>query len=146
MLKIFTVCGICFLTFLSSTVEAQRLYKWVDKDGTVKYSQTPPKNIEYETIKKKGKSSLGKTPQEYSDPNNPEIDEGESQTPEQRFVEAKKKNCTVARTNKGILQSKGNIRGMDGKLLSEDQVKQQVELAEQQIKLYCDSGNDEEEY
>ena len=53
MHKVLFSCTLLFLALASSVTEAQRLYKWVDKDGTVKYSQTPPKGIEYETIKKK---------------------------------------------------------------------------------------------
>lgn len=39
----------CAVLFLASTADAQRLYKWVDKDGNVTYSdQVPPSEVERE--------------------------------------------------------------------------------------------------
>lgn len=134
MRNFITLLSILGLLFMTTVTEADKLYKWKDKDGTIKYSQQPPPEGEYQVIKKSNKSSLGK---EVAAPVIPDEDE-EQATPEELFLKSKKQNCDAAKLNHSILTGSQKVRSTDGKLLSDDERNKQIALAKKQISIYCD--------
>ncbi|MEM9101948.1 MAG: DUF4124 domain-containing protein [Pseudomonadota bacterium] len=122
---------------LNNTVSS-KLYKWIDKDGNVQYSSHPPKDGEFKEFDDKSENTLSN-----DKPYKPqEAPLTEDKTALDRFKKANQQNCTAAQRNKQVLSSSNSVRGIDGNLLSDKQKKEQLRVANEQVKIYC--SDDEE--
>jgi len=127
-----------------------KLYKWVDDQGNVTYSQQKPPDRQAETIELKGIESPDPDAREKlevskeqaeSDRKNREFaknDEDISETRHQRH----KKNCEIARQNVRILKSSSRIQDKDEKgqpvYLDAAGISAKLAQAQRQIKDYCE--------
>jgi FKBP-type peptidyl-prolyl cis-trans isomerase len=130
------------LTAVSGLSQAE-IYKWKDKDGKVRYSDTaPPSNVKQEAIsgKKKSATPSGKAPltpvdsatpvaaipKEIEPPKNAEDAaaelrrrnaEAEKNNKQEKAAEAKRKaeNCTAARANMETYTQGGRVYKMNEK-------------------------------
>lgn len=133
---------------LSATVEATRFYKWVDEDGVVHYSDSPPDHSRYEQIQTREPASSF---QELEEQMREDADEAEAAAEAaaparapQSADEARRMNCENARNNLQTLQSFQNIQmdlDGDGELdtLTEEQKAEQIERMQAQIERFCES-------
>ncbi len=137
-----------FLIVLLASVQPQlsnaQVYKWKDKDGSIRYTDTPPpSNIQQETIiKKKTETPVvspappqGQNPAQASNPSNaikeapsPEAEaaaaqmrqrkaEDEKRAKQEKEAEAKRKaeNCRAARTNYETYSQGGRVFKLNAK-------------------------------
>jgi hypothetical protein len=116
---------------------AQQVYKWVDKDGTVHFTDSPPPEsvrAERRVLHSNVQSSAGNT-QDVRGMNQDEIDV--LYTPEQR-----KAACEQARANHTTLSNMATItvdRNNDGvvETLTEEEKVEELRRAQEQIQLLC---------
>jgi lipase chaperone LimK len=124
-------------------------YKWVNEEGVVTYSQTPPIGIKAERIHVRsstpasGESSqhqLDRLRQKMAD-SEEDRELGKSQQEEQKQARAMKdKNCGSARSNLQKLEGLGNrlyLTGGEYKRLSEEERQSLMAQAKEQIKTNC---------
>ena len=95
----------CILTLLISGHALAAMYKWVDADGNVQYTQTPPPaGIEAETIKPPPKvdteqalKELEAEEAEAAKLRQNRLDEAKKETEANQELALQKKNCEMAR-------------------------------------------------
>ena len=134
---------------MAAPVQA-KLYKWIDENGNVTYSQQkPPPGREAKTIELKGIESpdpdAGNKLDALKDRaetvrKDREFAENESQAGKARENRLKE-NCKIARENVRILKTAARVqdKGEDGQAVYLDDSGKQAKLAqaEQQVKDYC---------
>ncbi|HEY8354767.1 MAG TPA: DUF4124 domain-containing protein [Methylophilaceae bacterium] len=129
------------------------IYKWKDKDGVTRYSDTPPPaGVNYETM------GGSRKPQSVTPPAAPAAAKTEQQpeaataeTPEQaqerQRVEAENKriraqNCTAARANLQAFTQGGRLSRINEKgereYLGDEDLAREAEKARKDIAEYCD--------
>jgi hypothetical protein len=119
----------------SVPAEAVSLYKWVDENGHVHYSQTPPETSSVQSEQMQVKDKAPYTQQDQ---------EGDSATPTTtaegaKVVDARKRNCEVARMNLESYRSSDQIQQPDGTVitLSEEMRASKIKETQAQINAYC---------
>jgi len=146
-----TYLTLLLVMFLAPLNSAQaKLYKWVDKDGNVTYSQQKPPDVEAQTIKLRGVQNIssaqakerldslsGKADSVRKDREFQATASSESQQRDARM----KKNCEIARQNLRVLKAGVRVKSTDpkagGGYLSDAQRAQQLEVANNNIKDNC---------
>ncbi|PKO24593.1 MAG: DUF4124 domain-containing protein [Betaproteobacteria bacterium HGW-Betaproteobacteria-8] len=152
----FALFVLALLVALPQVASAQ-IYKWKDKDGTTRYSDTPPLgNVPYESLSGK-KSAPAKpvadtAPAEAKPAAKPEAPQAEpKETPEQvqekkRVEEENKKiraqNCSTARANLQTYTQGGRISRMseqgEREYLDDAALAKGAEQARKDIAEFCD--------
>jgi Skp family chaperone for outer membrane proteins len=136
------------LLLLSSAAYAET-YRWVNEEGVVTYSQTPPPDIQAETVDIKTSPTKGavdsqKKLEELQQKMADSAEDRElkkAQKREQAEIKAEnKKNCNAARINLEQLTALGNrlYKTEDGYVrLTEETRQKKMQQAREQIKEYC---------
>lgn len=121
-----TVAALSLLLACASAA-AQEVYQWKDANGVTHYSQTPPRQGQYQqrAITHKGASH--------------------PYAPTRVEAAAENVQCTSARANLTALRGDGVVReagtdGNPGRVLSAEERANQTELANAAIKAYCSDG------
>jgi hypothetical protein len=139
-----------FLLSISTLVSAET-YRWVNEEGVVTYSQTPPPDAESEVVKTysapssdagAAKARLQKLRQDLADREEDRALKKEEEQEQNREVKIRKENCKAARSNLRTLSGLANRLykvGDDYIRLTEEQKKQRMDEAKKQIEEYCDS-------
>ena len=124
LLSCLSVLALCLAT--ASTVQAQQVYQWKDKNGVTHYSDSPPPN---QTVQNRRINQYGAAAAEAAQPAGKPVDNAQ---------------CTSARANLQILgATKGPIQqdtDGDGKpdtTLDDTGRENQRNLAEAAVKAYC---------
>ena len=125
-------------------------YKWIDRNGVVSYSQTPPESAEVVTqiIKSPLQSKdaetnneLNRLRQQLEDRKEDRQLAEEAARKSQQESEIKRKNCNAARSNLEKLQNSGNriLKTTDGTYmrLNENERQQRIQTARDQIEVNC---------
>jgi Domain of unknown function (DUF4124) len=130
-------------------LQAAKLYKWVDEQGNVTYSQTKPADREAETIRLRSATLDSSGAEERLDKLN---ERAETQRKDREIVEdsaaaaAKRdermaNNCGIARENMRILKTTSRIRANDtdgeAYFLDEAGIQAKIALTQQQIDENC---------
>jgi len=148
-----TIC--CAVMFSNSaTAKEIAIYRWVDENNVVHFSQHQPKNNSYSQLttfasyKAKQQSEINKTGNKQL----PSVDEQVTQyeKAQAEILEKNKviaeKNCKAAQLNIKMLNSSSKITilGSDGanRVLTDKEKKAQVTLSNKHIDLYCDKNSD----
>ncbi len=136
---------------LTGQTVAAKMYKWVDENGVVQYTQSPPPAGRKATVVKKHSHGVtdqqadenlrGLTDKASNEQKDREFKKEYASADEQR-AERLKKNCEIARENLRILQNAPRIRlqsddGGDASFLTEEQKQQKVAEAQKQINNNC---------
>lgn len=134
-----------------------QIYKWKDKDGSVRYSDTPPpSNVQYESLRGSKKNiptqlapipAATKPAEKVTD----KADTSPQETPEQiaqrkRIEEAdakaRQQNCSAARANLKAFEQGGRISRVneagEREYLDDAALAQNAEQARKDIAEYCD--------
>ncbi|OQX32297.1 MAG: hypothetical protein B0D96_00685 [Candidatus Sedimenticola endophacoides] len=143
--------SLLFLTVLlfGSVQALAKVYRWVDQDGNVVYSQVAPAQGEAEEVKVRPTPPASVPPAQppaESDkdgvgaPGTPlDPEEAEAFDREQALI--RKQNCEAARQNLSLFQRIGNrlVKGSDGtyKRYGDKEREEAIEHSKQQIKEYC---------
>lgn len=127
---------------LASTAQAADSYKWTDDNGQVQYTQIPPKDRPYETIKVRVKQPEVQADRPSSSKKD---DDGTAAKGEVAVAKAEAekmaRNCDMAKQNKELLTTAAKIRMTDKDgtpyHLTDEQRKQKLQATEIQIQSYC---------
>jgi len=125
------------------------LYKWVDAEGNVSYSDKPPPEVNAEEVKQYSSGISAEESQQKLD----EItDKADAQQKDRELKddiakqqterdETIKKNCDIARKNKSLLETTARVtlKDRDGNdyFLEDDQREAKLADANAQVQRYC---------
>lgn len=117
-------------------------YKWTDDNGQIQYTQIPPKDRPYETIRTRVKEPVAQAERAPTAQRETSSDSAKGEVAAAK-AEAEKlaRNCEVAKQNKDLLTTASKIRmtDKDGNPyhLSDDERKKKLEATELQIQNFC---------
>ena len=126
-----------------------RIYKWVDKDGVVQYTQTPPPSgITASEIKPPppppdaaaAEKQLQQQQAELNKTREDRIKAGEEQQKEEQFAADKKQKCEQARLRlRSMQRPRVNVVGKDGerRRLTEEEREAGIAKAREMIDKLC---------
>ena len=139
----------CGLIMAASASPAQT-FRWVDENGVVSYSQTPPPSGTAETVKirpipqqdtEAAKARLNQLRQQLADREEDRQLARESQQKTAQESAKRQQNCQAARTNLRNLEGLGNrlLHTSNGEYvrLTEDERQTRMQTARENIKSYC---------
>ncbi len=131
---------------------ATKLYKWVDENGNVTYSQTKPPEPRRQVEEIELRGYRAAEPGRAGERLEQQREEGAAQRQDQDLAageaaarkareERMRKNCEIARNNLRILRNAPRIRDKDAEgqpyFLSPEQIEQRIEQTQRQIEDYC---------
>lgn len=136
------------LAYLVSSLALAGTYKWVDEEGNVQYTQTPPPaGIAAETIKpppkvdtEKAVKELEAQEEEAAKLRQNRLDEAEKEAQANQELELQKKNCEMARARLASYeQPMVKFVQEDGTRVRATEEERQAEIAKSQemIKEWC---------
>lgn len=126
-----------------------RLYKWVDDNGNVTYSERKPPGKQAEEIKVRRAPVSPEQAQEQVESMKDKTDTQQKDrdfartaaSENEKEVEIFKKNCEIARQNRRVLENSSRIQGKDSSgntyFLDSKEIQAKLEQANKQIELYC---------
>lgn len=127
--------GLYLLTF--NSIAGEKIYRWVDKNGVTHFSQIKPTDSKAKNVEE----VIVRTSRGYKSPEDLELQANKNGKSVESFDAIAKKNCAVAQQNAKVLSAFKNItqEDKDGNpvKLSEEERKEQLELANKQIALFC---------
>jgi len=154
-----TVCLICCLPLLT----AADIYRWVDANGVVNYTQQKPRGIEAELVSgpSNTRAAVAQAPQAQrptAQPGSaaqPTLNEDQQgmlrdlqaaeEARQQELVRVREDNCTRARSVLARLTAKGRIRvrGDDGeyRIMNEEERQSRISEAQEGVALNCSSAD-----
>jgi len=134
---------------LAGAVAAAEMYKWTDTDGNVHYSQSPPPQGQFQTLKPNAsattrpvQSDTAKTAiqpaEEAPQAVDPEQEKREQQR-KQLEADIAEYNCAAAREQIEIYKNYKRIQDTQGNIsvLSDEERAAKIKAAEKTIKKYC---------
>lgn len=137
------------LTLQMSPANA-KLYKWVDEEGNVSYSERKPPNRKVETVKLRGvhapgaeaaREKLEKTQDDVEQARKDREFEATIASEMKEREERLAKNCEIARENLRILRIAPRIKGKDADgndyFLDEKAVGSKILQSQNQVRDYC---------
>ncbi len=137
------------LLLLISTAISAETYRWVNEDGVVTYSQTPPPEGKSEVVKTysapssdapAAKQRLQKLRQDLADREEDRALKKAETQENKKNRKIREDNCKAASSNLQTLQSLGNRLYKSGDeylRLSDEQKQERIQKARQQIEEYC---------
>lgn len=145
------LAAIAFSAGLGSALPAQaaKLYKWVDADGNVTYSQQKPPDREVETIRLRSATISDEGAQEKLDAlterAEDQADDREFQASHASAVKDREErlasNCKIAKENMRILRTNSRIQAKDAEgnayFLDESAIKAKMDETQRQIDANC---------
>lgn len=137
--------SILILIFYSSSIFADNLtvYRWVDKNNVVHFSQHQPAHDDYVEMTIAGNNKTRKVSSDKSPP--PAVDNPPKPNTEKEEITQESssddKLCQTAKDNLKTLKEFGNIQYKDAegniKILTEREKQQQITMNTTQVEVYC---------
>jgi len=134
------------LTLMLCTTASAKLYKWVDADGNVTYSERKPVDGKAEEIKLRGVTAVSKEQaRERLDDINKAADttrkdrefkedvSGDSADRDKRLAQ----NCEIYRENLRVLQNAQRVKTDDGSYLDDDARAARIATTQKEIGANC---------
>ena len=144
-MKSLPLAAIVLAVLMTGASYAADTYKWTDDNGQVQYTQLPPKDRPYETIRVRSKEPAAAAAQ--ATPTNKAASADDKQQTKGDVAEAKAeaeklaRNCEIAKQNKEMLLTAAKIRVTDAegnpRHLTEEERKERMQATELQIENYC---------
>lgn len=138
--------AILFFLLISTTAFAT-MYKSVDKDGNVTYSQSPPKTGHYEKIKAKKYKPVAPDATQKSLDAKKSFEQGTQTRNENDLVKSEleknkkiqQQNCEIAKKNLRLFTVYKRIKKEDGEYyrVDDNERAQRIKTAEGNIKEFC---------
>ena len=144
---------VILVTLGTHEAAANKIYKWVDADGTVHFSGSKPLDPDTETERVNvntgktgaapGAEALNKLKQEADDEQDRIKEEGVPAQPPVPTLSSKEasRRCKQARQDLATIQSRGQLRERDEKgnitYVSEKEKQNRIKFAKKQIREYC---------
>ncbi len=135
--RLFAAPVLCVLLLVAGPVAA-KMYKWIDEEGNVQYSQVPPPDRAVQVIA----PAASVTAPDMPEPEQSAQGEDEAKKKDPRAEKAKaeenRRNCEIARKNLQLLQNARRVMD-EGQLviLDETNRSQRVEGAQKQVDRFC---------
>lgn len=126
-----------------------KLYKWVDENGNVTYSERKPPDQSATEIKVRTAPVTQEQSRQQLEGLKEKVETGQKDrefaknaaAENQAHAEQFKKNCEIARENRRILQNSSRIQDKDKDgntyFLDQQQIETKLEQANKQVELYC---------
>ncbi|MDH5599946.1 MAG: DUF4124 domain-containing protein [Gammaproteobacteria bacterium] len=115
------------------------LYKWVDNEGNVHYSQKPPRDKQYKSIKAPSAAPENSKPlyQSTTKKKKTSINTGASESQKNEKIRAK--NCENAKKRLNVYQVYRRVKDADGniKTVDDNERTKQIKQAKQAISDFC---------
>ena len=124
LLSCLSVLALCLAT--SSTVQAQQVYQWKDKNGVTHYSDSPPPN---QTVQNRRINQYGAAAPDTVQPAGKSVENPQCTTA--------RMNLQVLAANKGAVQQDTDGDGKPDTTLDDTGRENQRNLAEVAVKAYC---------
>ncbi|MEM8766839.1 MAG: DUF4124 domain-containing protein [Pseudomonadota bacterium] len=141
----------------TSQANADEVYRWVDENGVVNYTQLKPKDADVETISTESGGSRVADDAVVAPTPVTSVATGESMSPEQEkmleglkaaeqarqdeIARIKSENCQQSRDvlNRLTVKDRIRIRGADGeyRIMGEDERQDRISKAQENIALFC---------
>lgn len=140
--------GLLFCVGVLSSVQADVIYKWVDAQGNVVYSQMPPETGDYQILNTPSSSPANSAETESQSTMAPTTSAGSAEQPEQKVdpdklaaksAEIRQKNCEAAKKNLEVYTVYRRIRKEDGSVvrLDDNERQKRIDEAKKQIEEFC---------
>jgi hypothetical protein len=122
------------------------LYKWVDKDGNVTYSERRPPGVEAQEINVRGAPAVSN--EQARERLDAIRDQSETARKDREFKESYgeesaereerlKRNCETARENLRILQTAARVKDAEGNFMDDEARQARLEQTQQEIADNC---------
>lgn len=137
--------------FLTTSLQASQVYKWVDENGVTHYGERAPAGKAFSTVKTYGEvpgaeaasQRLQQQRTDTMDAENKHTDTAAQKKIAEEQARIRAENCKGARNNLKTLQENARVRilGDDGEFryLSEEERQQEIASAKETIAQDCDS-------
>jgi hypothetical protein len=142
-IKVLAFINISLLFFAMTVSAVTYMYKWVDANGDIQYTERPPSDgIDYETIvmsdeDKSGKSIPIPVVKEPSASNNDSPQDKQADS-DKNYNDWRSDNCKVAKQNLEILEAGGRIRSDDGEgLLTDEEIAAKIKDMQAKVEKFC---------
>jgi len=126
---------------LSHAALSADTYKWTDDNGQVQYTQIPPKDRPYETIKNKSKNPEAPAPKPAASSTKTEPAPKGDVALAKAEAEKLARNCDLAKQNKEMLTTAAKIKVTDKdgnpRHLTDEERKEKLQATELQLQNYC---------
>lgn len=125
---------------LTLPAQAVSLYKWVDENGRVHYSQTPPEASSAQSEQMQLKDSNPYQSQQQEEAKAEQNENTPTTTDEAaNVVELRKKNCEIAKQNLAAFKNSDRVQQEDGTVikLSDEMRATKVKEAQALVNAYC---------
>ena len=136
-----TVMRILLLTTLMiiTSVASAGLYKWVDNDGNVHYSQKPPRDKQYKRLKAPADAPENASPL-YKNTKLNKPGSKTTKTETAKNEETRASNCKKAKQNLASYQQSRRVRDKNGNVITLDDKARakQIQNAKQAVSDFCD--------
>jgi len=141
--------GLILALAAAAPAGAAKLYKWVDEDGNVTYSQQRPPNQQAETIRLRSSTLSSEGAEERLDRLNEQANEQQkdrdfaenSASATRERDERMANNCKIARENMRILRTTSRIQAKDSNgepyFLDDDGIQSKIAETQRQIDNNC---------
>ncbi len=146
-MKYFIGISFTLTIFLTSSLSYATLYKYVDEDGNVSYSQAPPKSGNYKTIKVKKFKPVAPDAASKSLKAKESFAKGAKQREENDLVKAEqqknekilKENCAIAKKNLRLFTIFKRLKNEKGEYyrVTDTERAQRIAAAKENIKQFC---------
>ena len=116
------------------------LYKWVDDEGNVHYSQKPPLEQKYKRLKAPAPAPAPENSQSPYPSTSKNIKKDVTATETAKNKKLRDLNCARAKKHLNTYQVYSRIRGKDGtiKIISDEERARETQKAQQSISDFCD--------
>lgn len=139
-MKSLPLAAVVLAVLVAGTIHAADTYKWTDDNGQVQYTQLPPKDRPYETIRVRSKqpetaaaAPIGKKKED--------AEKGGDVAAAKAEAEKMARNCELAKQNKDALLTIPKIRVTDKdgteRFLTDEERKEKMAATEVNIATYC---------
>ena len=114
------------------------LYKWVDNEGNVHYSQKPPRDKQFKRLKAPTSAPENSKPL-YQSIKQKSISGNVAASESANNEKIRATNCTKAKNNLSSYQRSRRVRDKDGNVITvDDNVRaQQIKIAKQAVSDFC---------
>jgi hypothetical protein len=132
--------GFLFFLLFFGTAQAASMYKWIDEEGNIHYSQVPPEDQEAQKIEAEASPPPPSAPESKTESDAPDIlPPGLQPTGAEGAGELDRQKCFEARRNLEVLMRQREVTLPDGKkmVFSEEMRRQKIDEAREEMKRYC---------
>ncbi len=129
------------LTFVVGIANAAQVYKWIDEQGRVQFSQFPPLSVPSEQSLQTIELKAAPVPEVSSTEDGDGEPTGGDNDPTTRWEQLREENCRIARGNLASLESGASLaieEGENRREMSAAEREAQIKRAKRHIDVYCE--------